>query len=394
MLTVTLDMYQTLAVAVAALVTGELLKRRLHVLEKICIPSPVAGGLVFAAVACLLHAAGILEVAYTDTMQEICMVFFFTSVGYQADVKVLKTGGKPLVIFLGLIMIMTVAQNLVAVGTAGMLGLDPLVGMCTGSIPMLGGHGTSAAFGRMLESLGAEGATTIAMAAATYGLVAGSLMGGPLANRLVKRKHLLNISEQSESVHTQGVSHKKLTENYAVAAFQLVVTAGIGTVLSQLLSRTGLTVPLYLGAMVAAAAFRNLAGHFGKYKVYTGEIEDIGKIMLALFLGVAMVTLRLWDLASLAFPLVILLIAQTVFMFLFVRLIVFQAMGRDYDAAVISAGTCGFGMGATPNAMANMQAVTRKYGPSVKAYILIPIVGSLFVDICNTFIVTLFINNV
>ena len=187
-------------------------------------------------------------------------------------------------------------------------------------------------------------------------------------------------------------AHQRDFTNYAPASFQLVIAVGIGTVLSYLLSRTGMTFPVYIGAMIAAAVIRNIGEYFGKYTIHMGEINDLGGIMLSLFLGIAMITLKIWQLAELAVPLIILLAAQTVFMFLYARFVVFTIMGRDYDAAVITAGTCGFGMGATPNAMANMQAICDKYVPSVKAYLLIPIVGSLFADFINSLVITFCIN--
>ena len=392
MVTFTFDMYQTLAMAVAALYLGKFLKKKISFLERICIPSPVAGGLVFAVLNCLLYVTGVAEISYTDTLREVCMVFFFTSVGYQANLKVLKSGGRALFVFLGLVIMMIVAQNGIAVGLAAVLKKDLLVGMCTGSIPMVGGHGTAGAFGPVLEDFGLTGATTVCTAAATYGLISGSLIGGPIADYLIRKKDLLKtVMREDASVSAEDADQKALT-NYAPASFQLVIAVGIGTVLSFLLSKTGMTFPIYIGAMIAAAVIRNIGEYFGKYTIHMGEINDLGGIMLSLFLGIAMIMLKIWQLAELAMPLLILLIAQTVFMILYARFVIFTIMGHDYDAAVITAGTCGFGMGATPNAMANMQAICDKYVPSLKAYLLIPIVGSLFADFINSLVITFFIN--
>ena len=394
MVTFTLDMYQTLAMAVAALYLGRFLKKKVSFLERICIPSPVAGGLVFAILNCLLYVTGVAEISYTDTLREVCMVFFFTSVGFQANLKVMKSGGRALLIFLGLVIMMIVAQNGIAVGLASVLKQDLLVGMCTGSIPMVGGHGTAGAFGPVLEDFGLIGATTVGTAAATYGLISGSLIGGPIADHLIRKKDLLKTAMKEDDPvpeEDEEVSQRALT-NYAPASFQLVIAVGIGTVLSFLLSKTGMTFPIYIGAMIAAAIIRNIGEYFGKYSIHMGEINDLGGIMLSLFLGIAMIMLKIWQLAELAVPLLILLIAQTVFMILYARFVVFTIMGHDYDAAVITAGTCGFGMGATPNAMANMQVICDKYVPSLKAYLLIPIVGSLFADFVNSLVITFFIN--
>ena len=331
-MSITLDMYQTIAVAVVVLILGAFLKRKISFLEKFCIPAPVIGGLIFAIFTLICYSTGILEIDFDDTLKEVCMVFFFTSVGFQANLKVLKSGGKPLLIFLVLVIVLIITQNFTAIGLANLLGLDSLTGMTTGSIPMVGGHGTAGAFGPVLEDFGISGATTVCTAAATFGLVAGSLMGGPIGNRLIKKHNL------------------------------------------------------------AAAIMRNIGEYTGKITIHMGEINDLGGICLSLFLGIAMITLKLWQLADLALPLVILLAGQVALMFLFSYIVVFNVMGRNYDAAVLVAGTCGFGMGATPNAMANMQAICEKYGPSVKAYLIIPIVGSLFADFLNSLTITFFIN--
>ena len=336
-----LDMYQTLALAVLVLMLGKFLRERVRLLDKFCIPAPVIGGVLFAVFTCICYVTGVAEFAFDDTLKEVCMVMFFTSVGFQANLKVLKSGGKAMIVFLGVVIVLIVSQNFLAVGLANLLDVDPLVGLCTGSIPMVGGHGTAGAFGPVLEDFGIKGATTLCTAAATYGLIAGSMMGGPLG---------------------------------------------------KLLSLTGMTFPIYIGAMIAAACIRNLGEYGGKFTVYMGEINDIGGICLSLFLGMAMITLKIWQLAELALPLVVLLAGQTLFMILYSFAIVYNVMGRDYDAAVIVSGTCGFGMGATPNAMANMQAVCDKYSPSVKAYLLIPLVGSLFADFINSLVITVFIN--
>ena len=388
------DMFQTLAIAVLALFGGDALKRRIRFLRTFCIPSPVVGGLLAACATCVLYLLGVAEFAFDETFRTICMVFFFTSVGFQANLKVLKSGGKGLVGFLAVVCLLVFLQNGVAVALAKPLGVSPLIGLCTGSIAMVGGHGTAGAFGPLLEDMNVAGATTLATAAATFGLVAGSLMGGPMANRLIGRRNLLaTVQPEDDSVLVEDrKKHRRTVSMYAPAAYQLVLAAGIGTVVSLMLSKTGMTFPVYIGSMLAAAAIRNIGEATGAWRVHMGEIGDLGEICLSLFLGVAMIALKLWQLAALALPLVVMLSAQTVLMYLFARWVVFNAMGRDYDAAVLVAGTCGFGMGATPNAMANMQAVTEKYAPSVKAYLLVPIAGSMFADFVNSLAITFFLN--
>ena len=389
-----LDMYQTLAIAVLVLLLGRFLKKKINFLEKFCIPAPVVGGLLFAILTCVLYGTGIAEVSFDDTLREVCMVFFFTSVGFQANLKVLKSGGKSLIVFLGLVVGLILCQNFLAVGMSKVLNLDPLIGLCTGSIPMVGGHGTAGAFGPVLEDFNVSGATTLCTAAATFGLITGSLIGGPIGKSLVEQKNLITtaVAEDNSLLVEDEKKHTRHTSMYAAAVFQLILAIGLGTIFSWLLTKTGMTFPIYIGAMIAAALFRNIGEYSGKFTIYMGEINDIGGICLSLFLGIAMITLKLWQLAALALPLVILLSVQVLLMFIFARFIVFNVMGRDYDAAVLAAGTCGFGMGATPNAMANMQAICDRYAPSVKAYLIIPLIGSLFADFLNSLIITFFIN--
>lgn len=387
-------MYQTLAMAVGVLFLGGFLKQKIKLLEHFCIPSPVIGGMIFALLSLGLYMTGIVEFDFDETLKTVCMVIFFTSVGFQANLRILKSGGLSLVIFLVCVIVLIVGQNFIAIGAAKLMGLDPLIGLCTGSIPMVGGHGTSGAFGPVLEDLGINGATTLCTAAATFGLVAGSLMGGPLGRRLIVKNDLLKTAvaeDETPLVEEEEKKHRSVSM-YAPAAYQIAIAMGLGTVVSWLLSKTGMTFPIYIGAMIVAAVMRNLSEFTGKFSIHIGEINDIGGICLSLFLGIAMITLKLWQLAELALPLVVLLLVQVIFMILFAYFVVYNVMGRNYDAAVLASGTCGFGMGATPNAMANMQVLTEKFAPSVKAYILVPIIGSMFADFLNSLCVTFFIN--
>ena len=391
---ISLDMYQTLFAAVCVLMLGRFLKARIGFLEKFCIPAPVIGGVLFAVFTCLCYVTGIAEFEFDDILKEVCMVFFFTSVGFQANLKVLKSGGKSLIIFLGLVVALILCQNFLAVGLADLLGISPMIGLCTGSIPMVGGHGTAGAFGPVLEDFGVAGATTLCTAAATYGLIAGSVMGGPTGRLLIERRKLLDtvVPEDDSLLVEDEKKHERHTNMYADSVFQLILAIGVGTIFTMLLTKTGLTFPIYIGAMLAAALMRNICEYTGIATIHMGEINDLGGISLSLFLGMAMITLRLWELASLALPLVILLAAQVLLIIIFTYVIEFNIMGRDYDAAILVSGTCGFGTGATPNAMANMQAVCDQYVPSIKAYLLIPLVGSLFADFLNSLVITFFIN--
>ena len=266
-----LDMYQTLAVAVLALMLGKFLRARVQVLERFCIPAPVIGGVLFAIFTCVCYVTGVAEFAFDDILKEVCMVMFFTSVGFQANLKVLKSGGRAMIVFLGVVIVLIVSQNFVAVGLAKLLGVDALVGLCTGSIPMVGGHGTAGAFGPVLEDFGIQGATTLCTAAATYGLIAGSMMGGPIGKMLIERHNLLAtvVPEDDSLLVEEEMKHERHTTMYPAASFQLIVAMGIGTVLSRLLSLTGMTFPIYIGAMIAAAIIRNVGEYSGQlHRVY------------------------------------------------------------------------------------------------------------------------------
>lgn len=389
---VSLDLYQTLAVSVVALWLGTLLKKKIRILSQFCIPSPVIGGLLFALFTLLGYSTGWFVCAFDDTMKQVCMVFFFTSVGFQANFKTIRQGGRPLILLVVLVAFMVVIQNIVAVAIARGLGLQGLIGMTAGSIPMVGGHGTSGAFGPVLEEMGITGATTLTTAAATFGLVAGSLIGGPIGKRLIEKHKLLATASNDVDAIIQETHTEHHDSAYTVAVFQMIVAVGLGTLVSYALSLTGMTFPIYMGGMIVAAIMRNYSEFTKKISIPMDQISDMGGICLSLFLGIAMVTLRLWELAELALPLVLMLSAQLAIMIGFAYFVVFRVMGKDYDAAVLTSGFCGFGMGATPNAMANMQAICDKYQPSIKAYLLIPIVGSMFTDFINSMIVTLFIN--
>ena len=329
MLQITLDMYQTLAAAVVVLALGRFLRGRVRLLERFCIPAPVIGGVLFAIFTCVCYGTGIAEFAFDDILKEVCMVFFFTSVGFQANLKVLRSGGTEMIVFLVLVIGLIVGQNFVAIGLSKVLGISPLVGLCTGSIPMVGGHGTAGAFGPMLEGFGVRGATTLCTAAATYGLIAGSMMGGPVGKTLIEKHDLLKtvVPEDDSLLVEDEIKHERHASMYPPATFQIIIAMGIGTIVSKLLSLTGMTFPVYIGAMIAAACIRNIGEYSGAYVVYMGEINDIGGISLSLFLGMAMITLKLWQLADLAGPLVVLLAGQTVFILLYVVLVVFNVMG-------------------------------------------------------------------
>jgi ESS family glutamate:Na+ symporter len=394
-----LDMVQAAALAVIVLFIGQKIKNKLTFLDKYCIPAPVIGGLIFAILSLALKQSNILTFDMDITLQKLFMTAFFTTIGFTASFKLLKKGGKQVFIFLGISIILVILQDITGVTLAKLFGLNPLIGLSTASVPMVGGHGTAGAFAPLFEKAGAIGATTVAMASATYGLIMGSMIGGPIAKSLIEKNNLvcplktINDTAKGEAAVTKENPEKYLSsDNFMNASAQILIAMGLGTILSFLLEKTGMTFPAYLGAMFAAAIIRNISDATGKFRIYADEIDIIGNVSLSLFLSMALMGLKLWQLADLALPLIVMLLAQTVLMGAFAYFVTFNFMGKDYDAAVMAAGNCGFGMGATPNAMANMGAMTKKYGVAERAFFIVPLVGSLFIDFCNAGVITTFMN--
>ena len=394
MYAIQLDMYQAAAVAALVLLLGRFLVRNVELLRHYCIPEPVAGGVVFALAHLALRQAGILEISFDSTLQTFFMVVFFCSVGFTACFRLLKKGGLQVLLFLGIAVMMCVLQNSLGAFIASAFDLDPRLGLATGSIPMVGGHGTAASFGPLLEKAGVSGASAVAIASATFGLVAGCVIGGPTAVSRIRQKKLHSFETATGSnevvVDKNEVTGAIDSGRFLNAALCLALAIGAGTVVSAWLNKV-FTFPIYIGAMLVAAFIRNTTDMAGK-EIPMEEISTIGSFSLSLFLGLAMMGLKLWELADLAIPMVVMLVAQTVLMMVYAYFVVFNLLGKNYDAAVMTSGFCGFGMGATPNAMANMQAITQKYGPAPTAYFVVPLVGSLFIDFMNTIIITSFLN--
>ena len=409
--TITLDMLQTAGIGALALLTGMFLTRRIPWLRRFCIPSPVSGGIVFSLITLALYALGNVEVTFDGTLKDVFMLAFFTSVGFQSNFKVLRQGGRTLAMMLVLLAIIIMSQNLLPLAITHMMHISPLVGMAAGSISMAGGHGTAGGFSAVLEGMGLHGAATISMAAATFGLIAGSVIGGPVAERLIRRhlasEHLepkdydidpalagIESNEQLPAGHAPHVSnHEQEFQQYASATYAILIVMALGTLTSRLLQHTGITFPTYFGSLVAAAIVRNICELWHQApKLCTEKIVSVGNISLSMFLGMAMVSLKLWELQSLALPLLTILLAQVVLIIALAYYLAFRLLGHDYDAAVLVAGICGFGLGATPNAMANMSAVCYKYHYTVRPFLIVPIVGAMFVDLINTGFITLFLN--
>lgn len=409
--TITLDMLQSAGIGALALLTGIFMTRKIKWLQRFCIPSPVSGGLVFSIITLLLYKFIHVEVTFDGTLKDVFMLAFFTSVGFQSNLNVIKQGGKTLVMMLILLVGIIATQNLIPIGICKLLDTNPLIGMAAGSISMAGGHGTAGGFSAVLESMRLQGAATISMAAATFGLIAGSVIGGPVAERLI-RKHLSSerlepkdfkvdpamAGIESEEALPAGrakriSSNEEEFQQFAWGTYSILIVMALGTLTSLLLGQTGITFPTYFGALLTAAVIRNIIELTPFRRILKiKKIVSVGNICLSLFLGMAMISLKLWELESLALPLITILFAQIVAIALLTYYIAFPILGHDYDAAVLVAGICGFGLGATPNAMANMSAVCYKYHYSIKPFLIVPIIGAMFVDLINTGFITLFLN--
>lgn len=387
-----LDMLQTMGLAVLFLLVGRWIREKISFFSKYCIPAPVIGGLIFAIFHLTLRQSGLGGFEFEETLKNFFMTMFFTSIGFNASFQTLKKGGLIVVKFLLVATVLAVCQNIVAIVLAPVVKVPPLLALMTGSTAMTGGHGTSGGIAPHVEALGIVGAETVALASATFGLLAGSMMGGPLANRLITRFSLFDKKDSSNQGNILSDTVKVLKEEHLLSAFvHILIAMGLGVYVSGWISKTGLHFPGYIGAMLVAVVMRNISDA-GLYKSPMNEISTAGNIGLNLFLAEALMTMKLWQLADLAIPMVVLLAAQCVVTYLFVRFVTYYLMGHNYDSAVICAGHCGFGMGATPNGMANMVSVCEKFSYSEQAFFVLPLVGALFIDFTNVAQIEAFIN--
>ena len=393
-MTISLNMLQTMGLAVIFLLLGQLLRKKVQFFETYCIPSPVIGGLIFAIIHLLIRSYTSGGFEFDETLKNFFMNMFFTTIGFNASFNILKKGGLVVVKFLLIATLLAVLQNIVAIVIAPIVKMPPLLALMTGATAMTGGHGTSGGIAPHVEELGMMGAQAVAIASATFGLVAGSLMGGPLANSVIQKFNLMKPEAKREKIdlHEAKEEEVALNQDTLLMAFvQILIAMGVGVYISGLIEKTGLHFPSYIGGMLVAVVMRNISDK-GVFKMPMKEISTVGSVSLNLFLAEALLTLRLWELAGLALPMLVLLMAQVLLTFVFVRFVTFPLMGKNYDAAVISAGHCGFGMGATPNGMANMVSVSEKYGYSEQAFFVLPLVGALFIDFTNVAQIEIFIN--
>ena len=383
----------SLASAALVLVVGRWLLSRVAVLRKYSIPEPVVGGLVAALLMWLLHA-GDVRLVFDTSLQPGLMLGFFATIGLGADARMLARGGKALLLFTACVVGMLAMQNVIGVGAALALGLDPLICLIAGSVTMSGGHGTGAAWGqKFAETFGLAAAPGIALAAATFGLVMGGIIGGPVAHRLIERLRAagapLGVTKAEALPHDAAAASGAFTPQRLTVTILLIATSvALGTALSRLAENPTFTLPAFVWTLFVGAALRNALGLAKLHEIDGEALTFAGTVALSLFLAMALMSLRLWELAALALPMFVILALQAAGVALFTTLVTFRVMGSNYEAAALVAGQCGFGLGATPTAIANMQAVSERYGYAPQAFILVPVVGAFLIDLANAIVIS------
>lgn len=415
---ITVNGYFTLILATLVLLLGRFLVRRIKFLADFNIPEPVAGGLVAALIIYILNLTLGYSFNFASGLQTAFMLMFFASIGLSADFTRLKSGGKPLVVFLVVVSTFIILQDLVGVILAKVVGLPPLLGLVAGSITLTGGHGTAGAWGAVFENkYGVAGATTLGIACATYGLVAGGLIGGPVAKRLIKslqhdvlptpqyQTEVEKLAERQSLYHTQHAAQvdddkeiferpdsiRLITASSTIETLALFAGAlAFADLMTTVSKGTWFELPTFVWALGGGVVIRNVLTLGFNFDMFDRAIDVFGNASLSLFLAMALLSLKLWQLTGLAVPILMILVVQTIVMWLYANFVTFRVMGKNYDSAVLAAGHCGFGMGATPTAIANMQAITDRYGPSPKAFLIVPMVGAFFVDLVNATVLQIF----
>jgi glutamate:Na+ symporter, ESS family len=405
----TLDFTQTLAFAGLVLFLGYGIKRAIPLLTRYNLPAPVIGGLIVSGLITVVRRPDWTPITFDTALQPPLMIAFFTTVGFAASLSLLRVGGPQVMLFFGIATVFAILQNVIGVLIASMFGLHPLFGVLAGSVTLTGGPATGLAFAPLFEQAGVAGAASIAVAAAMAGIVSGGLIGGPVGTFLIERHKLgrpstapiklatptaANIVESQIPEHASATPAGEDIEAYAVTKSVVVILVAMwaGSWVSKGCAAIGLTLPAYIGAMLVAAAIRNVDDATRWFRLSQRIIDDIGAVSLSLFLVVALMTLKLWDLAGLALPLVSILLAQVLLVALVCFWPVFQLMGRDYQSAVMSGGFIGFMLGTTANAMAVMRTLVERYGPAPRAFLVAPMVGAFFIDFTNALIITACLN--
>ncbi|WP_208459236.1 sodium/glutamate symporter [Paraburkholderia caledonica] len=391
-----LDTLETLMAASLVLLLGRQILARVRILRTYSIPEPVVGGLLVALLAFALRGVLQIDVRFDTTLQAPLMLTFFATIGLNADLAGLKAGGRSLIVFLGAVVGLLVMQDALGIALAWALGQERILGLLGASVTLSGGHGTGAAWAKVFaERHGLAAATEIAIACATFGLILGGLIGGPVARFLITRYSLAPKQESVVEAATgfeQPKALRLITVDAVIETVALIaVCLAVGSALASWLNGTAFELPAFVCVLFVGVVLRNGLAALGWYQVFERAVSLLGNVSLGLFLAIALMSLRLGDLASLALPLLAILVVQAVAMAAYAILITFRVMGRNYDAAVLAAGHCGFGLGATPTAIANMQAITERFGPSHLAFLVVPMVGAFFIDIANAIVIKLFL---
>ena len=391
-----LDVYGTLVAASGVLLLGQQLLRRVRWLATYTIPEPVAGGLLVAVLFLVARTGLDFQVKFDTSLSVPMMLTFFACIGLNADLASLRRGGRPLMVFLGVVLGFLVLQNITGLLLALAFGQSPFFGLLAGSIALSGGHGTGVAWGAVFaEQHGIEAATEVALACATFGLILGGVLGGPVARFLIRKVTLpaaespnADVGNTFENPHSvRLITAPALIETLALISICLLA----GQAIAQALHGSLFELPAFVSVLFVGVLLRNGLSALGWYDVFERAVSVVGNVSLALFLAMALMTLRLWELSALALPLFGMLFGQAVLMVGYAVFVTFPVLGRNYDAAVIAAGHCGFGLGATPTAIANMQAVTERFGASHLAFLVVPMVGAFFIDIANAIVIKLFL---
>jgi len=388
-----LENLDVLIVAILVLYLGRFLTGKIHFLDTYNIPPAVTGGIICSLLVALLQGAWDIHIIFDLQLRDLFLLFFFSTIGLGAKLRVLAAGGKTLVLLTIVAAVLLVLQNVTGVGLALLVGTHPGYGLLGGSISFAGGHGTAIAWGQVAAEAGLLGAKEFGIACATFGLIAGGVIGGPVGGWLIKKYQLRPETETAvapQETKTGVTSKAAPIESVLGTLLVLAICVTAGDLVNRYLSMQGLSLPGFLTAMMVGILITNLSDVFGKSLSRTA-IDTAGAVSLHLFLAMSLMSMQLWSLASAAGPILVLVLAQTLVMTLVAVYLVFAITGRNYDSAVMASGFCGLGMGATPVAIANITAITGKFGPSPKAFLVIPLIGAFFVDLLNVVIIKFFL---
>jgi ESS family glutamate:Na+ symporter len=394
---------QVLALACLGVALGAWLKRKLPLLDRLDIPVPVVGGMLYAMLTLALHGR-VVNLEVDTTLRDLLMIAFMTTIGLNARLELIRKGGAGVIKLLVIATIGAALQNVLGIALATALHVDPRLGILTGSVALTGGPATAAAFGGTFEKLGVQGATTVALAAATFGIAVAGLIGAYIGASLIGKRKRIAVHAAAAVVEPRATSSTTSTttstrtasaarpSNLLTAVLVVGVCMGLGNLLSMAIERLGVILPAYIGAMIVGAILRNLDDRLRFARIAQSDIDTLGRIALYLFIAMALLTLRLWEIAHLALPMLVILAAQVAFCWLMCVTICYRGMGRNYEAAVTTAGFCGFMLGITANAVACMEELVEKYGPAPQAFLVVPIVGAFLIDFTNSFLITTMMN--